>query len=167
MGKLGNELKTWPDTRTPFPECWRYTRARAVLTAEIGYACSTIWVCLFLPYSSCYTKLKLFLVSSWEKKCHVTLNNKAIMAVSNFYVTIPDAPGGAFPYKFPTISTNFQAVTIVSSLYLISHESEESHVNRSCAQLKCFEMKTKILTKTIENLKRKESHSADTKLFWE
>jgi hypothetical protein len=76
------------------------------------------------------------------------------MAVSNFPVAIPYASWVALPNQFPTISSNLQAIGVVSSVAFIAHESEECHINRSHAELEGFKMETEVLTKTVEDLTR-------------
>ncbi|KAJ4954601.1 hypothetical protein NE237_011384 [Protea cynaroides] len=100
-----------------------------------------------------------FLSPPEKKKCHVPLNNEAIMAVPDLPVAISDAPEGTFPYEFTAISPNFQAVAIVPSLCLITHKMEECHVYRSHAKLEGFEVQAEVLTKTIEDIQKKSNIS--------
>jgi hypothetical protein len=78
------------------------------------------------------------------------------MAVPNLPVAISYTPWHAFPNKFPTISPNLQAVAVIPSFCLITHESEECHINRSHPKLESFKMKAEILAKTVENLKQND-----------
>ena len=78
------------------------------------------------------------------------------MAVSDLLVAIPDAPRVSLPDKLSVISSNLEAVTVVLCFCLIPHETQKRHVNRSHPKLEGFEMETKILTKTVEDLTRKE-----------
>ncbi|KAG9141641.1 hypothetical protein Leryth_015344 [Lithospermum erythrorhizon] len=57
-----------------------------------------------------------------EEKCHITLNNEAIVAVPNLAVAIPYTSWGAFPYEFSAIATYLQTIAIISSICLVSHE---------------------------------------------
>lgn len=124
------------------------------LTTEVGDAHPSIWVLLFLPYSPCNSKLQLFSVAPREKQSHIPLYNKPIVAVPHLPVTIPYASRGSLPYEFPAISPNFQAITVVSGLCLITHESEKCHVNRSHPELKSFKMEAEVVTEAIEDLKQ-------------
>lgn len=135
---------------------WERERDSTRLTAE-WYAISIFWVLLFFPYPPCNSQLQFFLVSSGEEKCHVSLYYEAIMAVSDLLVAIPNASRVALPDKFSVISSNLEAVTVVLSFCFIPHETQKRHVNRSHPKLECFKMETEILTKTMEDLTRKEA----------
>jgi hypothetical protein len=124
------------------------------LTTKIVYAGPAFWVLLFFPYPARNTQLELFPIPTREEKCHVPLYNEAIMAVSNFPVAVPYASWVALPSQFSTISSNFQAIGVVSSIVFITHETEECHINRSHAKLEGFKMETEVLTKTVEDLTR-------------
>lgn len=125
-----------------------------VLATEVGYAHTSILILLFLPYPSCNSQLQLLPVPTGEEKCHVSLDNETIMAVPDLSMAIPDAPWSTLPYEFPSICTNLQAVTIVPCFILITHETKECHIYRGHAKLKGFEVKAKILTKTMEDLNK-------------
>lgn len=73
------------------------------------------------------------------------------MAVSNSPVAVPYASGIAFPSQFSGISSNLQAIAVVSSFNFITHESQECHINRRHAELEGFKMETEILTETVED----------------
>lgn len=123
-----------------------------VSAAEVGYAHTCVLILLFLPYPSCYSQLQLLPVPTREKECHVSLDDETIMAVPDLSMAIPDAPWCTLPYEFPSICANLQAVPIVPSFILITHESEECHIYRRHAKLKGFKVKAKILTKTMKHL---------------
>lgn len=78
------------------------------------------------------------------------------MAVSDLLVAISNASRVAFPDKLSVMASNLKAVTVVLSFCLVPHETQKRHVNRSHAKLKGFKMETEILTKTVEDLTRKE-----------
>ena len=74
------------------------------------------------------------------------------MTVSNFLMAISDAPWTALPAQFASISSDLQAIAIISGFFFVTHEAEECHVYRRHAKLEGFEMETKVLTKTMEDL---------------
>lgn len=111
---------------------------------------------MFFPNPSSDPQLQLFPFSSREEQRHVSLYNETIMAVSNFLVVVPNASRVALPNQLPAISTNLEAVTEVSSVGFVPHESQKCHVNRCHTQLKGFKMKTEILAKTVEDLSKGE-----------
>ena len=119
---------------------------------EVWYAHSCIWVLLFLPYSPRNSQLQLLPVSTGEEKCHVPLDNETVMAVPDLPVAISDASWGTLPYELPAICTNLQTVAVITGITFIAHKTEECHVHRSHAKLECFEVKAKVLAKTMENL---------------
>ena len=53
------------------------------------------------------------------------------MAVPDLAVAVSDAPRGAFPYEFPTIGPNLEAVGVIPSVILIPHKPQKCHVHRS------------------------------------
>ena len=116
---------------------------------------------LFFPNPSCDPKLQLFPFSARKEERHVSLYNEAIVAVSNFLVVVPNASRVALPYQLPPISTHLKAVTVVSSIRFVPHESEKRHVNRCHTQLKGFKMKTEILPKTVEHLRKPKIRASD------
>lgn len=77
------------------------------LTTKVGYTGTTFGVLLFFPYPPRYSQFQLFPVPSREEKRHVTLYNKAVVAIPNLSVAISYASRGAFPNEFPTIPSNF------------------------------------------------------------
>lgn len=107
---------------------------------------------LFFPNPSRDPQLQLFPFPSREEECHVSLYNEAIVAVSDFFVVVPNASRVSLPYQLPAISTDLEAVTVVSGICFVPHESEKCHVNWCHTQLKGFKMKTEILAKTVEDL---------------
>ena len=121
------------------------------LSAEIGYA-SRIRVLLLLPYPACDAELELLPVTSGEKQSHAALYDEAVMAVSNLPVRVSYAPGSPLPRQLPPISPNLQAVAVIPGLCLVSHEPKKCHVHWSHPELESFEMKAKVVTKTIEHL---------------
>jgi len=100
-----------------------------ILATDIGYAGSSIRVLLLLPYPSSNAEFQLLLVPTREEESHVPLDDEPIVAVPNLPVAIPDAPWVPFPYKFPSIPPNLEAVAVVSGLILIAHETQEGHVH--------------------------------------
>lgn len=73
------------------------------------------------------------------------------MAVTDFAVAVSDAPRGSFPYEFPSVGTNLEAVAVIPCFVLIAHETEEGHVYRSYSKLKRFEVQAEVVPKTLEN----------------
>lgn len=84
------------------------------------------------------------------------------MAVSDLLVAIPNAPRVAFPDKLSAISPNLEAVAVVTSFCLVSHETEKGHVDRSHPDLEGFKMETEILTKTMEDLPKTKAAEIKT-----
>lgn len=78
------------------------------------------------------------------------------MAVSDFLMVVPNASRVAFPYELPSISTDLEAVTVVSGICFVAHEAEKCHINWCHTQLKGFKMKTEILAKAVEDLTKGE-----------
>ena len=74
------------------------------------------------------------------------------MAVSHLPVTISNTPRCALPNEFSAISPHLEAITVISGIRLVAHESYKCHVNRRHPELKSFKMETEVLTKTIEDL---------------
>lgn len=62
------------------------------LATQVWYAHTTFRVLLFFPYPSRYAQLQLFPISAREEKCHVAVHNEAVMTISDFLVTISNAP---------------------------------------------------------------------------
>lgn len=116
---------------------------------------SNLLVLLFLPYPSSNPQLQFFLVASREEECHVPLDDESVVAIPNRSVTVPYASWGTLPSKFAAIPTNFQTVGVVSSIGLVTHISQKSHIYRSHAKLKSFKVETEVLSKTMEDLKKK------------
>jgi hypothetical protein len=54
------------------------------------------------------------------------------------------------------MSPDLKAVGIIPSLSLITHETEECHINRGHAKLESFKVKAEVLTKTMEDLTKKK-----------
>lgn len=121
---------------------------------NIRYAHS-IFLILFLPYSSCDSKFQLLPLPTREKQCHISLNDETIMAIPDFTVAIPNTSRCTLPNQFPAIGPNFQAIAVVPSIIFIAHKTKKCHVNRGHAKLKSFEMKAEILTKTVKYLPQK------------
>ena len=67
-------------------------------------------------------------------------------------MAVPNASRHSLSYHLPTISAYFETVAVVLGLIIIAHESQEYYVDKSHSELESFEMQTKVLTKTIENL---------------
>lgn len=86
------------------------------------------------------------------------------MAVSDFLMAISDASRAAFPYLFTSVASYLQAVAVAPGFSFITHETEECHVNRRHAELEGFEMETKVLTKTVEDLQERTNET--TILIW-
>jgi hypothetical protein len=57
------------------------------------------------------------------------------------------------------MSPDLKAVGIIPSLSLITHETEECHINRGHAKLESFKVKAEVLTKTMEDLTKKRAAS--------
>lgn len=74
------------------------------------------------------------------------------MTVSDLSVTISYAAWGTLPDEFSAIPTDFQTVTVVSSVIFITHETEKRHVDGSHAELECFKVETEILPIAVEDL---------------
>jgi hypothetical protein len=135
---------------------------------KVRYAHPSIWILLFFPYPPSNSQLQLLSIPTWEEESHVSLDNETIMAVPDLSVTISDTSWGTLPYEFPTICANLKAITIVPSLILIAHETEECHVNRGHAELEGFKMKAEVLTKTMKDLKKKKQkqHNPVLEAHW-
>ena len=79
------------------------------------------------------------------------------MTIPDFLMAISNTSGGALPCQFPAMSPDFKAVAIIPSISLITHETEKCHVNRGHAKLESFKVKAEVLTKTMEDLTKKEA----------
>lgn len=77
------------------------------------------------------------------------------MAISDFPMVITNAPWSAFPHQLPAICPNLQAVAEVLRFNFITHETKESHVNWGYANQKRFKVQAEVVTKTVENLRKK------------
>lgn len=122
-------------------------------TREIGYTDTGVWVLLLLPDPSGDSELELFPVSAGEEESHVSLNYESVVAVSHFPVAVSDASRRSLPYQLPTVSADLEAVAIVPSLVLVSHEPQERHIHRSHSQLERLEVEAEILPETMEHRK--------------
>ncbi len=122
---------------------------------EVWYAHPSIWILLLLPYPPSNSQLQFFSIPTREEESHISLDNETIMAVPYLLVAISDTSCGALPYEFPPICPNLKAITIVPSLILVTHETEECHVNRGHAKLEGFKVKAEILTKTMKDLTKR------------
>jgi len=78
------------------------------------------------------------------------------MTIPDFPVAISNTLRGALPCQFPAMSPDLKAVGIIPSLSLITHETEECHINRGHAKLESFKVKAEVLTKTMEDLTKKK-----------
>jgi hypothetical protein len=58
------------------------------------------------------------------------------------------------------MSPDLKAVGIIPSLSLITHETEECHINRGHAKLESFKVKAEVLTKTMEDLTKKKKRTS-------
>lgn len=119
---------------------------------EVWYAHPSIWILLLLPYPPSNSQLQLFSIPTREEESHVSLDNETIMAVPDLLVAISNTSWGTLPYEFPPICPDLKAITIVPSLILVTHETEECHVNRGHAKLESFKVKAEVLTKTMKYL---------------
>jgi len=117
---------------------------------EVWYAHPSIWILLLLPYPPSNSQLQLFSIPTREEESHVSLDNETIMAVPDLLVAISNTSWGTLPYEFPPICPDLKAITIVPSLILVTHETEECHVNRGHAKLESFKVKAEVLTKTMK-----------------
>ena len=88
------------------------------------------------------------------------------MTVPNFPVAVSNASWGTFPGEFTTVTSNFETVAVVPSFHLVPHESKECHIYRSHAKLKGFKMEAEILTKTVENLRKKMDRALLISTLW-
>lgn len=106
---------------------------------------------LFFPDSTSYSQLQLLPVATGEEQGHVAVDDQPVIAISNLPVAIPDASRHPLPYQFPAIATHLQAVAEVLCLVVLTHESQECHVNWSHSQEEGLEVKTEVFPKAIED----------------
>jgi hypothetical protein len=130
------------------------------LATKVRYAHSCFWTLLFLPYPPGNSKLQLLPIPTREEKCHISLNYETVMTIPDLPVAISDTSRGTLPYKFPAISSDLKAIAIIPSLSLITHETEECHINRGHAKLESFKVKAEVLTKTMEDLTKKKKRTS-------
>lgn len=83
------------------------------------------------------------------------------MVIPYLSVAISDASWGSFPDKFSPVSSNFEAVRVISSLVFVAHKTEECHVHRSCTKLEGFKVEAEVLAKTMKNLSGSVHQCAD------
>lgn len=57
------------------------------------------------------------------------MDDKTVITITYFLMTVPDAAWNTLPYQFPVVPTNFKAVTETLCFILVTHESQECHVN--------------------------------------
>lgn len=107
---------------------------------------------LLLPDPTGDSEFQLLSVATREEERHVSLNDKTIKTVANLTVAVPDAPGNSLPHHLPSVTSNLEAVAVVFSLVVITHEPQKCNVRWCHSQLKRFEMQTEILPETTENL---------------
>lgn len=91
---------------------------------------------MLLPDAASDTQLQLLAFPTREEKRHVSLDYEAIMAVSYFPMTIPDASRGAFPDHSPATGPNLDAIAVGLCFILIPHETDERHVYWSLSEQK-------------------------------
>nr|GMD49644.1 hypothetical protein B296_00031614 [Ipomoea batatas] len=117
-------------------------------------------ICRTPPYTlTAELYSKLFPVPARKEKCHVPLNNKAIVTVPDLAMAIPNTSWSALPYQLSTICSYLQTVGVITCFVFITHKPEKSHVNRGHAKLECLKVKAEILTKTMEDLTDERTHT--------
>lgn len=92
------------------------------------------------------------------------MDNETIMAVPDLAVAISDTSWCTLPNEFPAICPDLEAITVVPSFILVTHETEECHVNRCHAKLEGFKVKAKVLTKTMKDLTEKGNQNLQVRV---
>lgn len=110
----------------------------------------------FFPYTTCDSQLQLLSIPTRKIKAKVPLNYKTILTISNFPMTVANAPRNSLPCKLAAICANFQAVAEFLCFTVLTHKPQKGHVNWSCANLECLKVQAEVSPKTIKNLKARE-----------
>ncbi|WZY77142.1 hypothetical protein YC2023_023526 [Brassica napus] len=63
-------------------------------------------------------------------------DDETVLTITDLPVTVSDASGNPLSRQLTAVSSNFQALTKLLSLVLVSHELQKRHVHRRCPQLK-------------------------------
>lgn len=77
---------------------------------------------LFFPNPPSNSQLELFFITTRKVQSHVPRDDESILTISDFPVTVSDASRNPLPRQFTAVSSNFQTVTKLLSLLLVSHE---------------------------------------------
>jgi hypothetical protein len=117
---------------------------------RIVSACS--YNSLFLPNPPSDPQFELLPVATREAQGHVPLDDEPVVAIPNFPVAISDASRDTLPGHLTINASNLQAVGVVLSFNIVSHEPEEGDVDRRHPQLEGLEVQAEVLAKAAENL---------------
>lgn len=68
-------------------------------------------------------------------------------------MTIPNAPRYPLPRHLSPVRPDFQAVSELSGVVIVAHETDERHVDWGRSQMERLEVQAELVPVTVENLK--------------
>jgi len=114
---------------------------------------SSFFRLLLFPDSTSHSQLEFLPITSREVECEVSWDDKTVLTVPDFPLTVTDASWDPLPCQFASVSSYFQAVTELLRLVLVSHETKKRHVHWCHPQLERLEVQTELSPKTVEHRK--------------